>query len=114
MNVENVDSRTIDISIATGFNRRRLPHQEIRVGATDGGKHRGRLKGETTVSHVVMCMCVRGWGGVEWGKGKGVSIANTSFISSVLLSTDSLLLFLKQWISAMMPFRSQAKTALSW
>ena len=57
-------------SIAAGFNRRRLPHQEIRAGATDGGKHRGRLKGETAVSHFVMCMCVRGC--VEgWGEGKG-------------------------------------------
>jgi hypothetical protein len=64
-----VDSLTIDISTAAGFDRGRLPHQEIRVGATNGGKHRGRTKGETTVSQFMMCVCVCVGGGVRDRKG---------------------------------------------
>ena len=55
-----------DISVAVGFDGRGLPHQEIRVRATDGGKHGGRIKGKTAVSQLIMYMiCVWG-GGLEW------------------------------------------------
>ena len=49
-----------DVSIAVGFNGRRLPYKTIRAGATDGGEYRGCLKGEIIVNHFV---CVRGRGG---------------------------------------------------
>ena len=55
----------ISVSVAVGFNGGRLPHKEIRVGATDGRKYRGCLKGETTVSHFI-CMC---WVGKGLGGG---------------------------------------------
>ncbi len=66
---ECVDSLMIDISTGAGFDRGRLPHQEIRVGATNGRKYRGCTKGEATVSQFTMC--VWGWGGGGGGGGGG-------------------------------------------
>ena len=59
----------ISVSVAVGFNGGRLPHKEIRVGATDDRIYRGCLKGETTVSHFT-CMCWVGKGGEERREGR--------------------------------------------